>query len=158
MKAMIRRPSAPSRWLVLLTAMLLLGGCSSGPLVLNMKVAGTSNLNSTDDSPEGKAAIVKIYQLSNDTNFRSVTLETFWQDERNALGNEVVSSRQFRLYPNTDTTLRIEPAEMTRFIGVAANLRQPDHEAWRQVYALSQLEDKQIRVQVSKDRVAINIQ
>ena len=44
------------------------------------------------------------------------------------------------------------------FIGVAADLRRPDHERWRQVYALSELKGKRITVEVSRDRVAINVQ
>lgn len=155
MKAKNRRRAAP--YLVLLTTVLLIGGCS-GSKALNMTVVGTPNLNSTDETPGGNAAVVRIYQLSNDTNFRTVTLEAFWEDDRTALGNEMVSSRQLLLYPDAVERLEIEPDETARFIGVAADLRRPDHERWRQVYALSELKGKRITVEVSRDRVAITVQ
>ena len=155
MKAKNRRRTVP--YLALLTAVLLMGGCS-GSKALNMTVVGTPNLNSTDETPGGNAAVVRIYQLSNDNKFRTVTLEAFWEDDRAALGNEMVSRQQLQLYPDSFERLEIELEETTRFIGVAADLRRPDHERWREVYALSDLMGKRITVEVSRDRVAITVQ
>ncbi len=157
MKAKNRQRTPRRRGEVLLITVLLLGGCS-GSRVLNMTVKGSSDLNSCDETPGGNAAIVRIYQLSNDTNFRTVTLEAFWNDDSTALGNEMTSSRQLRLFPNDVKSLEIEPDETAQFIGVAADLRCPDPERWRQVCALSELKGKQITVEINRDRVAINVQ
>lgn len=157
MKARNLQAPPRRRWQALLIVALLLGGCS-GSRALTLTVVGTPNLNSTDEAPGGNAAVVRIYQLSNDTNFRAVTLEAFWQDDKAALGSEVVSSQQLLLYPNAVERLDIEPDEGVQFIGVAADLRRPDRERWRQVYALSELEGKRITVEVSQDRVAFNAQ
>lgn len=142
-----------------LLALVLLTGCGGGSRALTVEVMGASNLNTTSPGEGGNAARVRVYQLSNATNFRTATPESFWQDDVAALGDElVVPPQQVVLYPNTMERIVLEPAEMARYIGVAADLRQPAQEQWRQVYDLESLgKNKQITVQVGSDRVMIQL-
>ena len=137
---------------------LALGGlvACGGPKPLALTVVGTPNLNSVEDDV-GNAANVHIYELSNDTNFRNATLETFWQDEAGALGSELIDSRQLLLYPDAMEQIEIEPAEETQYIGIAANLRQPDREQWRQVYSVEALRGNRVMVEVGKNRVIVDV-
>ena len=128
-------------------------GCSGTkpPPPVALTVVGTPQLNL------GNAAIVRIYELNNDTNFRNATLETFWQDDRAALGNELVNSQQFMLYPDAVENIQVDPGEETRFIGIAANLRQPDREQWRQVYPVEDLRGKQVMIEIGEDRILLEV-
>ena len=157
MKAGNRQPAVRCQAGVLLTTLLLLGGCS-GSHALNMTVAGTPNLNSAEGTSGGNAAIVRIYQLSDSTNFRAATLDAFWQADDEALGDELVDSRQLLLYPGALEQFEIELAETTQFIGVAADLRRPVPDQWRVVHVLSDLRGKRIRVEVGRDHVNLSIQ
>ena len=143
----------------MLLALMVLTGCGGGSRALTVEVMGAQNLNTTSEGEGGNAARVRVYQLSNATNFRTTTPESFWQDDVAALGEElVVPPQQVVLYPNTMERIVIEPAEGTRYLGVAADLRRPAQEQWRQVYDLEQLgKSKQIMVQVGSDRVMIQL-
>jgi type VI secretion system VasD/TssJ family lipoprotein len=142
-----------------LLALILMTGCGGGPRALTVEVMGTSNLNTTSEGESGNAARVRIYQLSNATNFRTVTPETFWQDDVAALGAELLEPpKQVVLYPNTMERFVFEPVEGAMYIGVAADLRQPAQEQWRKIYDLASLgKSKQIVVQVGKDQVSIQL-
>lgn len=138
-------------------ALLLTAGCSTlkrstGPEPVQVTVSGTSNLNSG-----GNAAFVHVYELTSETSFRNATLETFWQDPDAALGQERVESRRIRLNPGQDTTFVFDPAAQTLFVGVAANLRQPDREQWRQIYPVSGMLGKQLFVVVGETTVTASV-
>jgi type VI secretion system VasD/TssJ family lipoprotein len=137
--------------------LLYVSGCRSlkrttGPEPVRVTVSGTSNLNSG-----GNAAFVHVYELTSETNFRNAVLESFWQDPDAALGQERVESRQIRLNPGQDTTFVFNPAAQTLFVGVAANLRQPDREQWRQIYPVSGMLGKQLYVVIGETTVTASV-
>lgn len=141
----------------MLIAVWLLAGCG-GSRALNMTLAGKPDMNSIDDGGGGNAAVVRIYQLSNETNFRDVTLEAFWQNDEEALGSELIAPpQQIRLFPDQQETIKVEPTSNTKFIGVAADLRQPDRERWRQIYSIEEMKGKRIMVEVGKNYVTIDL-
>ena len=107
----------------------------------------------------GNAARVYVYELSGETNFRNTTLSTFWSSNEEALGNELVGAPHQRLlYPNETQTLEFEVGEETRYIGIAADLRNPDREQWRSVHSVEEVEGEEIVVRVGVDRVQVDVQ
>ena len=123
----------------------------SGPLTV--RIVGTDDMNG------GNAARVYVYELSGDTNFRNTTLSTFWSGQEEALGNELVRPpRQQLLYPGETQTLEFEVAEGTQYIGVAADLRNPDRERWRSVHPVEDVEGEEIVVEVGANRIDVNVQ
>ena len=121
-------------------------------------IAGSPDLNSTEESTAGNAAVVRLYELSNETIFKSITIESFWRDDVAALGSELVASpQQFLLYPSEAKNLQFTPRPETRYIGVAADLRKPDLQNWRQIIPVEALMGKSLLIQVVRDRVVLNL-
>ena len=133
------------------------GGSSGGECEdAKMTLSATGDLNSNPDEPSGpvSAAVVRVYQLANDANFRGATLESFWQDDRQALGGELVTSAEKQLYPGAQETLDLQIREGVRFVGVAANLRHADRERWRKVYPAARMCGEEVTVTVGANYVS----
>ena len=132
MKESLRKKSAA--WLLLFVlAPVLVSGCSALPFVggaptVQMRIAGQSDMNSG-----GNAAVVRVYQLSGEINFKRTPLSTFWRNDQEALGGELVRQKEVLLYPDETKTFELEVAETASHIGIAANLRDPDQEQWRAI-------------------------
>ena len=138
------------RTLLFACTTLLLTGCSSS---LEVVVSGEPGMNNG-----GNAAVVKIYQLTGEGNFASTPLSVFWRDDTGALGKELVEPpRTLTIYPSVAKPVEIDLAAKTKYIGVAANLRNPDREEWRSVHAVKGMGD-QISVTVGSDRLAVIVE
>lgn len=141
----------------ILLLVFVLAGCG-GTRPLSLTLYGTSNMNSVGEGEGANAAVVRIYQLTNATNFTDVTPDAFWRDDKAALGDELISSQQFLLYPDQTQTLTLEPAENAQYIGVAADLRRPDQGQWRQIYAVEELRGREVQIEVGATQVRIGVQ
>lgn len=147
-------PSSPARatarCLVVLAAVLLWSACGSAPPVVVLQ--GGPELNAG-----GNAATVRVYQLTNDTNFLNTTIEAFWRDDAGALADELVSSESFVLYPDQSETFELDLSDETRYVGVAVDLRQPDRDRWRAVYPVDDLAKRQVVVTVGSDALSTEV-
>ena len=119
------------RTLSLVFALIFLVGCGGAPQFM---IEGGSDLNAG-----GNAVIVGIYQMNSKTAFEGRDFGKFWQDPVNALGGELISSQTVTLYPNEPETLEIELEDDTRYVGIAANFRDPDPERWKTIYPADEL-------------------
>lgn len=151
--------SFPTRPFFLVLALLALvsAGCSgplglfSGPL--EIAIQGTTDMNS------GNAARVRIYELAGDTNFQNTPVASFWQSDRDALGDELVRPpREVLIYPGQDERVEFELAEGTQFIGVASDLRNPRRDGWRTVYPVSDVQGERMVVNVGVDQITVAIE
>lgn len=134
----------------LLLGVLLWSGCSSS---LEVMISGASDMNNG-----GNAAVVRIYELSGDSNFMNTPLSAFWRDDEGALGNELVTPpRKVTLYPDAAETIEFELADETTFIGVAADLRNPDREQWRSIHPLDEVGDR-VSVTVQSNRISVEVE
>lgn len=131
----------------LLLGVLLWSGCSSSIEVI---MSGTSDMNNG-----GNAARVRIYELSGENNFMNTPISAFWRDDEGALGSELVTSpRTETLYPDETKTIEIELADKTTFIGIAADLRNPEQEQWRAIYSVDEVGD-QVSITVHSSRISV---
>ena len=146
-----RMPIAHRIVLVLVIGLGVLAAGCGGPL--EMTVAGTPDLNSG-----GNAAVVRVYELSGDSNFRTTSIGSFWRDDQAALGSEYIDHRQLLLYPDQVETVSIDVSDETEFIGIAADLRQPDEDAWRAIYPVDELKGSEVAISVGASRLAVNVQ
>ena len=136
---------------------LVWSGCSgplglfSGPLEISIR--GTSDMNG------GNAARVRVYELGGETNFNNTPLSSFWQSDRDALGDELIGApREVLLYPSEDKSMEFELAEGTQYIGVAADLRNPDREGWRAIYPVSDVEGERMVVNVAASQISVDVE
>lgn len=135
---------------IIILGLLVLGGCSRP---LEFVVAGESDLNGG-----GNAARIHVFQLSSDALFESITVANFWNNPEQALGSEMIGHDQILLYPEEVKPLTIEPEDGTRFIGIAANFREPDPNQWRQVYTLDELKRKTVQVSVGSRQLLVTLE
>lgn len=135
-----------SRASLLLLCLLLASGCST---TIEVRMRGQADMNSG-----GNAVVVQVYELTGEGDFLSTSPQSFWQ-ENGALASILVGSpRRETLYPNGTTTFELELAEETKFIGVAANLRNPDPEEWRALYPVEEIGDW-LSVTVQGSRISV---
>ncbi len=130
-------------------------GCS-GPKTVTLVVEGAGNMNTTSGGA-GNAAEVRVYQLSNRVNFDMTSPRRFWDDDVAALGRELVGAPvQFSVFPNTPSDeLEIVISKETRFVGIAANLREPDSNTWKKVYTVDQIDNDVARFLVVQGSIIL---
>ncbi|MFV1980637.1 MAG: type VI secretion system lipoprotein TssJ [Rhodothermia bacterium] len=143
---------------IVFTTLLLLSGVwgCSGPKTVTLVVEGAGDMNTTSGGA-GNAAEVRVYQLSNRVNFDMTGPRRFWDDDVAALGNELIGAPvQFSVFPNRPSDeLEIVITKETRFIGIAANLREPDSNTWKKVYTIDQIDDDIARFLVVKRSIIL---
>ena len=125
-------------------------GCSPS---VDVEVEGKEEMNG------GNAASVVIYQLSNDAKFRITPIEEFWQDDEAALGDELVGRRrEVLMYPLQMRFIEVAVEEKTNFIAVAANLRNPEADAWRRILPVKKVIGARVQVRVADTTLDITVE
>ena len=106
----------------------------------------------------GHFAIVRIYQLGNDTKFLNAEFEPFWQDDEGILSGEIISGtkQQISLYPEEPVRHDLEIGKETRYIGFAANLYSPDGDRWRQLLPIEQLKKNEVRIWIRENQLVVD--
>lgn len=146
MERLERFPWSP---LLFLLCVLPATGCST---TVEVRMRGQSDMNSG-----GNAAVVQVYELSGKGSFLDASPRTFWQGN-GALGGVLVRAPQRNtLFPNETKTFELELAEKTKFIGVAANLRNPDPEEWRALYPVEEVGDW-LSVTVHSNGISVSVE
>ena len=133
-----------------------LGGCgilrSGPPGPVGVTMIGEANLN------DGNAAVVRLYALGGDANFTRVPPGPFWQDDRTALGDELIGApREVVLFPDTSEDIAFTLDPTAQFVGVAANLRSPDADRWRAIVSAEALRGKALRVTVGRSSLTLDV-
>lgn len=103
------------------------------------------------------ATRVRIYQLASQSNFEAARFEDLFRDDDAVLGAELVHKEQIQIFPDQARTLLLEPAENAQFLGVAADLREPEGNAWRTLHEMSSVRGKQMTVIVESDRLVVEV-
>lgn len=125
-------------------------GCSPS---VDVQVKGEEDMNG------GNAASVVIYQLSNDAKFRTTPIEAFWRDDEAALGDELVGRRrEVLMYPLQIRFIEVDVEENTNFIAVAANLRNPEADAWRRIFPVKEVVGESVQVRVANTTLDITVE
>ena len=137
--------------LILITSV----GCSrSTTTLLSMNVEGDRDMNNG-----GHFAIVRIYQLTNDTKFSNAEFDSFWEDAEVILSGENISGtmQQLSVHPSEVIPQDLEIAEETKFIGVAANLYDPSGDNWKKIYPVDMLKERRVVVRVRESQLDVDV-
>ena len=130
-------------------------GCSrSTATLLTLNVQGERDMNNG-----GHFAIVRIYQLTNDTKFSNAEFDVFWDDAESVLAGENVAGtmQQLDVHPSEVIPRQLEIGEGTEYVGVAANLYNPSGNNWKQIYPVDMLLDKQIIVRIRENQLVVDL-
>jgi type VI secretion system VasD/TssJ family lipoprotein len=127
---------------------LIIWGCASHQ--------GLAIKGSDDQNSGGHPVVIHIYQLSSDTNFNRAVVESFWQDDTNILGDDLVKPKiEILLAPGEIKRLKLKLSDEIKFIGIAADFRNPDKNGWRKVYPIDSNRAKNILINVASDRLIV---
>ena len=117
---------------------------------------GIAIKGSTDQNSGGHPVVLHIYQLSSETNFIRAAVESFWQNDTQILGDDLVKPKiEILLAPGEIKQIKLELTDDMKFLGIAADFRNPDRNGWRKVYPLDSNRSKNILINVSSDRLII---
>ena len=107
----------------------------------------------------GNAARVYLYPLVSDATFRATPIQVFWADPEAALGDDLGGPvRDATVRPGSTDTLEEVTLDGAPFLGIAADLRTPNGDAWRAVLPASQVRGKTIRVTVTEGGLVVTSQ
>lgn len=141
-----------TRYLLLLFVVVLFvgTGCST---TVEFALKGKSDMNNG-----GNAAVLKVYQLKAEQNFKGVLPSSFWRDDQQALGNTLLGSpKKVTIYPSEAETFELTLADKTKFVGVAANLRDPERDQWRAIEKVKSMGD-QVAVTVKNKKIDVEFE
>jgi type VI secretion system protein VasD len=120
---------------------------------VHVDVIGTPSMN-RGESGEANATIVRLYELSDRTNFQSSTPATLQDDDEQALGPQLIRKQVLILQPGSEQNVQLDLHRDTRFLGVAADFISPYGDAWRHVHDTSSRRNR-LRVELREDRLAV---
>ncbi len=126
----------------------ILAGCSSN---LQLRFIGHPELNNG-----GNSVVVRFYQLKSDAGFRQATIESFWQDDSKALGNDLLDKMEITLLPGETKAFKVKKQKQAHYIAAAADFFKPDRDNWRQVVSLDTFHGKDVWVVVGSDKIVIS--
>ena len=136
------------RSLLLVAALTALAGCRppAAPAT-TVVLTGTAMLNAG-----GNAAIVRLYPLASDARFRQTPQADFWRAGSAVDADLAGPVREVLLYPGDEETIDL-PLGGAAYLGVAADLRAPDRDAWRAVFPVGAVD--KMRLVVTVDSAAV---
>ena len=109
-----------------------------------------------NDSGRASPVVVRIYQLKKSDAFMGAQFEPLYYAEKQSLGEELVTTDQYRLAPG-DAPLKVDVAFApdTQFVGVLANFRTISDPAtvWRAVVRVPR---KGLNVAVDGNRLSVS--
>ena len=137
---------------LLLAALLCLAGCRppAAPAT-TVVITGTSALNAG-----GNAAIVRLYPLASDARFRQTPQADFWRSGSAVDADLAGAVREVLLYPGDEETVELALGGAA-YLGVAADLRAPDRDAWRAVFPVGAVDKMRLVVTVDSASVVTEI-
>lgn len=119
-------------FILLLGAILLLSACAGSKKTIRIRVASDSCLNLTDNE-QSLPVLLRVYQLSNETEFMQASFEQLWKRDLATLGNSFQSRHEYTVYPDKVERFSFNKKEDAQYIGFFATFRKPSREAWRKI-------------------------
>lgn len=116
--------------------LVLLSACSQilhQPMDVELKA---SNRLNPDNNQRSLPVLVKVYQLSNDIQFKRASYKQLWHDDISALGDSLMRQTEFMVKPGSKMNLKFTHNKEAKFIGVVAMFREPSKGQWRAVYSI----------------------
>lgn len=80
----------------------------------------------TDDNAQSSAVVIRIYQLKNSSSFDSATYSALADDDRDALGDTLLATKEIVLKPNTSFSIDTPFDQDADYVGVVALFKEPN--------------------------------
>ena len=113
--------------------LLFLAGCGN---MVKVDARSERNLNNTGGG-SSLPVVVRVYQLSDDTAFKSAAFRDLWKRDAEILGSALLSSKEIVMQPDSTESISVPLNEKTKFVAGFAVFRNPDAVKWRFVEPVS---------------------
>jgi len=127
---------ALGRWIQrfspLISAVVLLVGCSSGPPLVQGTIKAEPAVN-PDRGGRPSPIVVRVYELKAVAAFNSADFFSLYDKEQETIGGDLVGREEFLLQPSESRQYRRQFQPDTKFIGVIGAYRDLEQSRWRQV-------------------------
>jgi len=116
-----------------------LAGCASeppapaaapAPTVVQLQIDASSTVNPGNNS-EASPVMVRIYELRGASAFNTADFFALFNDDKAALGGDLVHKSELILKPGESKSLTFKPNEDVQSLGVFAAFRLLDNAQWR---------------------------
>jgi type VI secretion system protein VasD len=141
--------------------LLALEGCKSKPAkpvppvaVVSMRAGADAN-----PGPDGHASpiVLRLYQLKADAAFNNCDYFPLFDDEKKALGQDLVSREEQELFPGQTLSLEIPFASETRFIGLAGGYHDTGKTGWRAIVPAPGSKGRSVHVVAVAERARVTV-
>ena len=121
------------------------------PVKASMTITVSDDAN-PDASGRPSPVFVRVYQLRGESEFKGAEFFAVWDDERQVLGNTLISREEFFLKAGERRTVDVAVASDATFVGVIAELRDIRNSEWR---ALSRAPRSALTVAINRGGVTV---
>jgi type VI secretion system protein VasD len=134
--------------------------CGKAPPNVTPVVKTTMTLTTTADvNPNEKGiaqpVVVRVYQLTSETAFKSAEFFALYDDDRKTLGPELLKVDEYVLKPSDKRIVDLAVDANAQFLAAAAAFRDIRNAQWRRVVPAPMRKD--VTVQVGRDDVTLTI-
>jgi type VI secretion system protein VasD len=120
--------------LSVLSALLLVTGCSNNDVHLGLVSSADLNRNSFNET---LPIVVRVYQLTAVDAFNRASFEQLWQADERLLGEQLVGKHEVVLQPAVQRNYSLPLADGAKYVAVFALFRTPNDKGWRWVHKVS---------------------
>lgn len=121
-----------AKYLSLLLISLSSMACVNIHSSVKLKVASDKNLNLSDQK-DSLPVVLRVYQLSDEGQFQQSHFEDIWKHDREVLGNTLISTHEYTVYPDAVERYVFQKKDNARYIGIAVMFRTPEEYHWRKI-------------------------
>lgn len=124
---------------------------ASSCAVTEVTINGTTRQNDG-----GSAADIYIYQLAGEDAFQNVQLNTFWLKGEEELATDLLKKEPLvKILPDETRVIRVKNIKGAKYLGIAADLRQPDARNWKDTIKLKRWGKKKAIVTIGATRIEV---
>ena len=131
------RFSMMAKFLPCFFSSVLLVGCSSMNIVpVSLNVSATPVINASEHEMSLPVRL-RVYQLSDVNKFKDATFRELWKHDKKTLAETFIGVHEMTVTPKSQTKIKLDRAEKTKYIGVFALFRHPRLSTWRAYKSVS---------------------
>jgi type VI secretion system protein VasD len=113
-------------------ALLLNTACIGMRKPIKIRVSSKEHLNLTDNQ-KSLPVLLKVYQLSDETEFMQASFEDLWKRDEKTLGKSFQHKHEYTIYPDKVERFSFNKKVETQYIGFFATFRKPSRESWKKI-------------------------
>ncbi len=105
------------------------------PPKISVAISATERTNFGADG-RGRPVQVRVFLLKNDSRLQTAKFEDIWQNQKDALQDDLIKADEYTVYPGDTKTVPVAQNPDGRSVAVVALFREPQGKRWFVSYDL----------------------